>query len=146
MDTFLYAPRAADGAADQAGAGGRGAGGMSAAAGAGGGTMVYGCRAAGEAGAEALFMRIVDMASEAGDWLRTDQRCTMRSDCREALLTPECDRDTAQCVPCPMIVERTLYSSRLIGCIAERVALCCADPTAQPDCVFRGCVGGCGPQ
>jgi hypothetical protein len=148
MDAFVYAPVTTGG---QGGAGAQGSlastGGNSAAGSEGRqGPMIYGCQAAGEGSAEAVFMRIVGTASEAGDWLRTDRGCVAQSDCHSALLTPACDPESALCVPCPLLIERTVYSSRLIRCLADAVARCCVDPEAPRDCVFRGCVGSCGPE
>jgi hypothetical protein len=151
MDAFVYAPVTTGAAAGQ---GDAGPGALSGAGGTGGTggamgqqePMIYGCRAAGEGGAEAVFMRIVDMASEVGDWLLTDRTCSAQSDCRTALLTPACDVEAALCVPCPLLIDRTVYSSLLIRCLADAVARCCVDPDAPRDCVFRGCIGGCGLQ
>lgn len=144
MDTVVYAPRAKGAEAGRAGEDAQ-AGSAAGAAGSGEPT-IYGCRAAGDDGPEAIFVRIVNMAADAGDWLRTDQTCGRDGDCRRALLTPACNLESGRCEACPAAVDRAVYSSRLIRCLANAIARCCSDPEASRDCVFRDCVGGCGPQ
>jgi hypothetical protein len=107
---------------------------------------VFGCGAAGEGGAGAIFERILNMTREAGEWLLPDRSCEGDSDCRTALLTPVCDVESALCTVCQLPAERALYDVQLAGCIVEAIMRCCPDPAADQDCVFRDCVRGCGPQ
>jgi len=108
---------------------------------------VFGCNVAlGNGGAPAIVQLIVDSASEASEWIQTGRSCSEDRDCRSALLTPACNTESTVCVPCPDLPERIAYLGNLGSCLTDAVAECCADPGAEPDCVFRRCQSGCGPQ
>lgn len=116
-------------------------------AGSGAGRAVFGCGIGdGSGGAAAILQRIVDSASEAGEWIRPERSCTADRDCRSALLTPACNTESTRCGPCPALPERIAYLSNLGSCLSDAIADCCADPEAEQDCVLRKCQSGCGPQ
>jgi hypothetical protein len=119
-------------------------------AGAGGstdGSRVFGCNIAIDSGdAPAIIQVIVDSASEASEWVRPNRSCSEDRDCRSALLTPACNTESTQCVPCAALPERIAYLGNLGSCLRAAIADCCADLEAEQDCVFRKCQSGCGPQ
>jgi hypothetical protein len=74
--------------------------------------------------------------------LRFSPLCTTDADCRATLFTPVCDKASSLCGLCP---DGGLFQ-RVIACLVDARDRCCGTPETSADCIFSGCMMGCGAQ
>lgn len=98
------------------------------------------CDRLGSGGAGAIVSSVLN-APDGG--LRFDPLCTTDADCRATLFAPVCDEASSLCVPCPDPVE---FTARVVGCLIDARDRCCNTPAPGADCIFSGCMMGCGAQ
>jgi hypothetical protein len=86
------------------------------------------------------------LARLGGDLLSPDMTCETDADCNHTLISPHCDELRSTCTPCADAVQQAQFGVHLGLCLASAGATCCQDPAAEPDCIVRACMIGCGAQ